>query len=441
MPATDTIIALASGSVPAGVAVVRLSGGRACDMLRLLTGRLLPEPRRMALRTLRAPETAEILDQALVVHFAAPHTFTGEDVVELHLHGGPATVSGVIDTLLAQPGCRQAVEGEYTRRAFDNGRLDLTAVEGLSNLVRAHTAAQRRQALSAAGGAAHRAIQSWNDRLLRARALVETMIDFVDEDVPGDLLADARREVAAVRQAIAAEIAKAHAGFAIRDGLQVAIVGPPNVGKSTLLNALAGREAAIVSSIAGTTRDIVQVSFDLGGHLVVVSDTAGIRETADEIEAEGVRRAQRAMAEADVCVEVRDLSDPQGAVCNAIPGGDAVRVVFWNKADSAMGALPGDGIVGSARSGHGIDQLRGLILTHAARLAADGETAIIQRTRHRTAIADAASALAWWDDPTLAEEILASSLERAIASLGQVVGTTDVEHMLDIIFREFCIGK
>jgi tRNA modification GTPase len=450
MQSTDTIIALASGSTPAGVAVVRLSGDQAFAVLQALTGQALtgqslPEPRRMVLRNVQDPRTGEVLDRALVVRFASPNSFTGEDVVELHLHGGPAIVAGVIAAILDQPGCRQAVEGEFTRRAFDHGRLDLTAVEGLSDLVRARTAAQRRQALSAAGGAAHRVIEAWKDQLLRARALVETMIDFVDEDIPDDLLAGARNQVQGVRQAMATELGKAQAGLAVREGLYVAIVGAPNVGKSTLLNALAGREAAIVSSIAGTTRDVVQVTFDLGGHLVVVSDTAGIRETMDEIEAEGVLRARRAMAEADFCIEVRDLSEPVGAgtaiVSPPIVSAEAAGVLFWNKADQHNGAPPSDGISGSAKSGVGVDTLRDLIAEQARRLAADGETAVIQRSRHQTAIAEAAAALALWDDPALSEEILASALERAIASLGQVVGAVHVEHMLDIIFREFCIGK
>ena len=214
MQSTDTIIALASGSTPAGVAVVRLSGDQAFAVLQALTGQALtgqslPEPRRMVLRNVQDPRTGEVLDRALVVRFASPNSFTGEDVVELHLHGGPAIVAGVIAAILDQPGCRQAVEGEFTRRAFDHGRLDLTAVEGLSDLVRARTAAQRRQALSAAGGAAHRVIEAWKDQLLRARALVETMIDFVDEDIPDDLLAGARNQVQGVRQAMATELGKA----------------------------------------------------------------------------------------------------------------------------------------------------------------------------------------------------------------------------------------
>lgn len=444
MPTDNTIVALASGSTPAGVAVLRLSGARAFPVLESVTRQALPEPRRMALRSLRCPVSGELLDRALVVRFPAPHSFTGEDVAELHLHGGPAIVADTLAAILRDPECRQAREGEFTRRAFDNGRLDLTAVEGLSDLVRARTAAQRRQALSAAGGEAHRTILGWRDRLLRARALVETLIDFVDEEVPNSLLAEARGSVATVAAAMRAALADSGAGFAVREGLHVAIVGPPNVGKSTLLNAIAGREAAIVSSVPGTTRDVVEVTLDLGGHLVIIADTAGLRETGDAIEAEGVKRAQAMMERADLCIEVRDLSvGPAEAVPMETTGGQRAgqRIVFWNKADRAVVAQPENGIAGSATDGDGVDRLRQAILATARELASRGEHAVIQRSRHQTAIKAAVEALAPWEDPAAAEEILASALDHAIRALDQVVGASHVEHMLDIIFREFCIGK
>tara|TARA_R110002096_G_scaffold17764_8_gene61309 strand:+ start:39 stop:1376 length:1338 start_codon:yes stop_codon:yes gene_type:complete len=440
-PPFDTIVALASGSTPAGVAVLRLSGAAAPTVLQALTKQPLPDPRRMVLRSLYAPESGELLDRGLVVRFAAPNSFTGEDVVELHLHGGPATVSGTLAVILAFADCRQAREGEFTRRAFDNGKLDLTAVEGLSDLVRARTAAQRRQALSAAGGATHRTILQWRDSLLRARALLETMIDFVDEDVPDHLLANARSTVAAIRAEMADTLDRAQAGLAIRDGLHVAIAGAPNVGKSTLLNALVGRDAAIVSAIAGTTRDVIEATLDIDGYLVIVSDTAGLREAASPIEAEGIRRANRAMAEADLCIEVRDLTDLGAVPPPAMSVGSAQRLIFWNKSDSAPLSTPAAGIVGSAKTGAGVGELKRSIGRLARELAQNGEHAVIQRARHRSAITDAATALALWDDSSVAEEILASALDHAIRSLDAVVGATHVEHMLDIIFREFCIGK
>ena len=440
MPPQDTIVVLASGSTPAGVAVLRLSGAVAFPVLQALTGQALPEPRRMALRAVRDPDTGELLDRALAVRFAAPHSFTGEDVVELHLHGGPAIVADTLAAILRQPGCRQAREGEFTRRAFDHGRLDLTAVEGLADLVRARTAAQRRQALSAAGGEAHRTILDWRDRLLRARALTETMIDFVDEDVPADLLADAQVAVLAVADAMRTALADAIAGFTVREGLHVAIVGPPNVGKSTLLNAIAGREAAIVSAVPGTTRDVVEITLDLGGYLVVIADTAGLRETGDEIEAEGVKRAQAMMQRADLCIEVRDLSGgtDHGPAID-VPADK--RMVFWNKADLAGRGAPADGLSGSAAEGEGVDNLRRIILETARDLASRGEHGVIQRSRHQTAIAAACAALDLWQDADASEEILASALDHAIRALDEVVGASHVEHMLDIIFREFCIGK
>ena len=441
MHTVDTIVALASGSTPAGVAVLRLSGTRAFPALANLTRQALPEPRQMVLRALRCPVSGELLDRALVVRFPAPHSFTGEDVAELHLHGGPAIVADTLAALLRDPGCRQAREGEFTRRAFDNGRLDLTAVEGLSDLVRAQTAAQRRQALSAAGGEAHRTILGWRDRLLRARALVETLIDFVDEEVPDSLLAEARESVATVAAAMRAALADSGAGFAVREGLHVAIVGPPNVGKSTLLNAIAGRDAAIVSAIPGTTRDVVEVTLDLGGHLVIIADTAGLRETGDAIEAEGVKRAQAMMERADLCIEVRDLSEDPAEPVLPVEAAGGQRLLFWNKADRAVTAPPEDGIVGSATDGSGVDRLREAILATARDLASRGEHAVIQRSRHQTAIRAGVEALALWEDAAAAEEVLASALDHAIRALDQVVGASHVEHMLDIIFREFCIGK
>jgi tRNA modification GTPase len=436
----DTIVALASGSTPAGVAVLRLSGAVAFTVLGDLTRQSLPTPRQMALRALYDPASGELLDRALAVRFVAPHSFTGEDVVELHLHGGPAIVADTLAAILRHAECRQACEGEFTRRAFDNGRLDLTAVEGLSDLVRARTAAQRRQALSAAGGEAHRTILAWRNQLLRARALTETLIDFVDEEVPADLIAVAQAGVLSVKAAMEAALANAAAGFAVREGLHVAIVGAPNVGKSTLLNAIAGREAAIVSAVPGTTRDVVEVSLDLGGYLVVVADTAGLRETGDAIEAEGVKRARAMMQRADLCIEVRDLTAGFGGVL-AEDLTDARRVVFWNKTDLAPDPAPEGDLSGAAAHGEGVDQVCALILETARDLASRGEHAVIQRSRHQTAIAAAVAALALWVDVSAAEEILASVLDHAIRALDQVVGASHVEQMLDIIFREFCIGK
>lgn len=444
MGQNDTIVALASGSTPAGVAVIRLSGPKALITTELLTGQSLPQPRQMALRTLRAPGSGEVLDRGLVVVFPAPNSFTGEDVAELHLHGGPAVVSDTLTEILNHDGCRQATEGEFTRRAFDNGKLDLTAVEGLADLVRAQTAAQRRQALSAAGGDAHRMIFDWREALLRTRALTEAMIDFGDEDIPATALESARSEIAQIAEAMQQQARKAQASNAVREGLYVTIAGAPNAGKSTLLNALAGRDAAIVSSTAGTTRDIIEVTLDIGGFLVIIADTAGLREAESDIEAEGVRRARDAITKADIRVFVHDLTTASdNHPCETENGfeGDAPTVHFWNKVDLITGSLPETGIAGSAISGQGVTNLMKVIRDTAERFASESEAGIVRRARHKTAILSAIDALELWQDSSVPEEVLAGAVDRAIRSLNQIVGTTDVEHVLDIIFREFCIGK
>ena len=316
MGITDTIFALSSGRGPAAIAVIRISGARAGAALRALTGKI-PSPRKAALARIRDPETSDLIDEALALWFPAPHSETGEDIAELQLHGGRAVIAAVLDALGRIEGLRPAEAGEFTRRAFENGKLDLTAVEGLADLVAAETQGQRRQALRQLKGALGTPAETWRQRLIQALALVEAAIDFSDEaDVQnsahGNLLAPALTIARELEAEIAAALADGGRGERLRDGLVVAIAGPPNAGKSTLLNRLARREAAIVSPYAGTTRDVIEVHLDLGGWPVTLLDTAGIRDTQDPVELEGVRRARERAAGADLVLWVVDAGDSAG---------------------------------------------------------------------------------------------------------------------------------
>jgi tRNA modification GTPase len=308
MPDRSTIFALSSGRPPAAIAVVRVSGVQAGPALQRLTGSV-PKPRQAALVQVRDPATGEAIDEALALWFPAPRSETGEDVAELQIHGGHAVIAGVLDALGTIEGCRLAEPGEFTRRAFENGRLDLTAVEGLADLIAAETPAQRRQAFRQLKGLIGDRAEAWRRRLIEALALVEARIDFSDEaDVPEDLIGPALHAAQQLRGEIGTALADGSRGERLRDGLVVAIAGPPNAGKSTLFNRLARREAAIVSPFAGTTRDILEVHLDLEGYPVTLLDTAGIRDSAEPVEQEGVRRARERAASADLVLWVIDGS-------------------------------------------------------------------------------------------------------------------------------------
>ncbi len=427
----DTIFAPATARGKAGLAVVRLSGPRAAEAVAALAGSL-PPPRVLARRRLRDP-AGDVLDDALVVWFEHGASFTGEVAAELHLHGSPATVAAVLGALGAMPGLRLADPGEFARRALENGRLDLAQVEGLADLIEAETEAQRRQALAVLSGAVGRRAESWRARLIRAAALIEATIDFADEDVPTDVMAEADQLLGEVQAELVRELAGVGMAERIRDGFEVAIVGLPNVGKSTLLNALAGREAALTSAIAGTTRDVIEVRMDLGGLPVTLLDTAGLRETDDPVEGMGVALARRRAAAADLRIY---LTDGRGLPPGEVPGCDDIVVAA--RADET-GAPEGI----SAVTGQGLDRLTQRIAGVLSQRAARAAT--ITHARHRRAVgvaverlAAARAALAKAEVPaeTLAEDVLA-----AVRALEALVGRVDVEHLLDEIFARFCIGK
>ena len=425
---TDTIFALASGGVPSGVAVVRLSGRHAFDAARELCDDL-PEPGRFALRRFRDLDGATI-DRGLVLTFAGPVSFTGEDVVELHGHGSPAVLDRLFEVLAAMPDLRMARAGEFTWRAFRNGRLDLTEVEGLSDLLSAETEAQRRLAVSQAGGTLRRLYEGWRETLVRARAMIEAELDFSDEDdVPDALFATIRGDLMSLAEAMRTHIAGARDGEIIREGLRVALLGPPNAGKSSLLNALAGRDAAIVTDTPGTTRDLVTVELMRHGQRVIVTDTAGLRESGDEVEREGMRRAMKAAAEADLRLWLSPSDDPA-----PIPDGlDAVLIA--SKADLVAA---GPSSVSTVSAG-GLEVLLAIIDAHLPDLPDDAGTAT--RARHRDGVASALAEVGAALSPALEIELRAEHLRRASDALGRLTGRTDVEDLLDVIFSSFCVGK
>lgn len=376
-----------------------------------------------------------VLDQALVLWFPGPASYTGEDSAELHLHGGPAVVAAVADALVAL-GARPAEPGEFTRRAFLHGKLDLTAAEGVADLIEAETEAQRRQALRQLEGGLEGRYQGWAGRLARLLARQETFIEFEDEDLPEGLDAAVAGDAATLRDELAAEIAGAARAEALREGLRIAILGAPNAGKSSLLNALAGREAAIVSPQAGTTRDVVEARAVIAGVPVVLADTAGLRETADAIEAEGVRRARAQGQSAELVLAVFAADAVPDAETLALLEAGALAVV--NKADLAAPALAG--IVVSARTGAGLPALRAALEAAVRARAGLSDVAGLTRPRHRAALADTIAALDTLPHAGL-PELRAEALRAAMRALGRLTGAVGVEAILDLVFSEFCIGK
>ena len=449
MPGKDTIYALSTPPGRSGVAVVRVSGGAAREVIHTLAAPL-PEPRYAALRRITTPG-GEVIDQGLVLWFAAPATETGEDMAEFHLHGSRAVISALLEALGTMPGLRPAEPGEFARRAFENGKMDLTAVEGLADLVDAEAGAQRRQALRQLAGEVGKVYEGWRQALVEVLALVEAGIDFSDEsDVPETVWQEARPKLENLADEMARHLADDRRGERIREGATVVVAGPPNAGKSSLLNALARRDVAIVSEIPGTTRDVIEVRLDLGGMAATVVDTAGLREAGDAIEAEGVRRAEAQIAGADLVLWVFDVTEGPGKPPEA-PG----EVPVWpvaNKCDlvdenaaiisaneSAIG--PGSAKI-SAITGAGVDELVAALTEELGRINT-GEAPLITRERHRREIATAESVLrrALMNDYEAMPDLVAEDLRTAATALGRIVGRIDVEDVLDSIFRDFCIGK
>lgn len=427
----DTIYALASARGKAGVAVVRLSGPQAHDAAFALCGPL-PAARRTAVRVLRWQ--GRDLDQALVIRFDQGASFTGEASVEFHLHGSQAVVAEVLRVLAQQPGLRLAEAGEFTRRALENGCLDLAQVEGLADLIDAETEAQRVQALRVLSGAIGRKVEAWRRDIIRAAALMEATIDFADEDVPVDVTPEVMGLLDGLLESIGTEVDGSGAAERIREGFEVAIIGAPNVGKSTLLNALAGREAAITSEVAGTTRDVIEVKMDLGGLAVTILDTAGLRDTSDQVEALGVALALRRAKQADLRIFIRTQGD---SLPDLAPLPE--DIVVFGKAD--LGQPLAGGV--SGKTGEGVSDLVGRIGSVLGKRAASAGT--VTRERHRVALGHAMVALgqariALMRDKAMAE-LVAEDLRSAARALEVLMGRVDVETLLGEIFSSFCIGK
>lgn len=428
---SDTIVALASGRPPAGVAVVRLSGPSASIALKSLSDAHLPGPRTLTMRRLSGPDG--LIDQTLVAWFPAPASATGEDVAEFHLHGGPAVITALISALLAFPGVRLAEPGEFTRRAFANGKLDLAQVEGLADLVAAETSTQRLQALSLAGGALSSLAEAWRGRCLSLLAEAEAGLDFAEDeaDVAARLDEAASRELIAMADELDQLIANSRRAARIRDGLTIVISGPPNVGKSSIVNALAMRDVAIVMPIPGTTRDAIEVPIDLAGVAAILIDTAGLRDTLDPVEAEGIARARARAAVADLTLHVQDT-----ATAEAPESG----LLILNKSDLHHAMPPAGHFAVSALSGNGIDSLREYLANWAHSVTRPGEATPMAHARQRAAFEDAALALRDAGDAVF-PELRAESLRHAAQAFARIAGRIDIDDVLDQIFTRFCVGK
>jgi tRNA modification GTPase len=436
MRTPETIYALASGPGRAAVAVLRLSGAEVAKIVAAIVGNV-PPARKARLATFVDPANGEPIDRGLCLYFPAPASFTGEDCAEFHIHGGQAVIAGLLGALARFPGTRPAEAGEFTRRAFDNGKLDLTEIEGLADLIEAETQMQRRQALRQTRGALRQRVEGWRLKLLEAMALLEAEIDFADEADVAPLARGALAGLLApVQEDLLAALAQGRAGEIIRDGVSVVIAGSPNAGKSTLLNALARREAAIVSPIPGTTRDPIEVHLDLGGFAFVLIDTAGLRETSDPIERIGVARARARAQAADLILWLSETAEPPADLPAGVP--------VWSlrsKADLDGGQTPG-GLAVSATTGVGLDSLMDKLAGFAHAAAGEAESGLITRDRHRRAFAAATTAL----DHALKTiggpvELLSEDLREAVRALEGLVGRIDVEEVLGEIFARFCIGK
>jgi tRNA modification GTPase len=459
----DTIFALSSGRPPAAIAVVRVSGPHAGAALQALIGRI-PAPRQAALARVRDPASHEMIDEALALWFPGPRSETGEDTAELQLHGGRAVITAVLAALARVPGCRPAEAGEFTRRAFENGRLDLTRVEGLADLIGADTEAQRRQAFRQMQGALGDRAEAWRTKLIEALALVEARIDFPDEgDVPEDLVGPALAKARDLRDEIAQTLADQRRGERLREGLVVAIAGPPNAGKSSLLNRIARRDAAIVSPFAGTTRDVIEVHLDLDGCPVMLLDTAGIRDSTDPVEQEGVRRARERAGAADLVLWVMDAAARGEIAVDAIEEEfkNTTKWLIWNKIDlisnlriksikSIVHKLDYRSHFISTLTESGFSEFLAALGQHARDYLGSSEPALVTRARHRYALENVVGALdralseaaaVRQETAPVREDVIAEELRLAARALGRLTGRVDVEDVLDVIFRDFCIGK
>ncbi|NBO18769.1 MAG: tRNA uridine-5-carboxymethylaminomethyl(34) synthesis GTPase MnmE [Proteobacteria bacterium] len=437
MSSADTIYALATPPGKSGVAVVRVSGPRARQVLVDLTG-LAPEPRKTHYAAFTAPKTGQVIDRGLALYFAAPASFTGEEVAECHIHGGMAVIKSFL-AVLAEQGLRYAEPGEFTRRAFLNGKMDLLEAEGLADLIEAETVQQKSQAERQMAGELSQYYTRLRTQMVAALAHLEAYIDFPDEDIPESVLTGLHDEVRGVMAAIGEALAGAARGERLREGLSIVILGAPNVGKSSLLNALARRDAAIVSPLAGTTRDLIEVPMDIAGYPAVVVDTAGIRESSELIEQEGIRRALARAEQADIRICVFDAQDwPQALPAWQREQGERTLLVV-NKCDTR--ATPVEGAIGvSVKTGQGMEVLLEAITQQVVAFFGGGGAPMITRARHRAQLLEALKYLENSLKP-LPLELTCEELRLAAGAVGKITGVIQVDDVLDVIFSQFCIGK
>lgn len=444
-PLIDTIYAPASAPGRAGVAVLRVSGpGALAGLAGLIPGQSAPAPRRAALRRLVHPRTGLVIDQGIIVAFAAPASFTGEDVVEYHLHGGPAIMRMMLDALSTLPGHRMADPGEFTRRGFENNKMDLTGAEAIADLINAETELQQQQALAQMGGALSTLYEGWRNTLSRALAHLEADIDFPDEDLPDGVGALVMPVLKGLFDDITIHLDDNRRGERLRDGLQVVVIGAPNAGKSSLVNALAQRDIAIVSEYAGTTRDVLEAHLNLGGLPVILVDTAGLRpdqlspDAQGSIEGEGIRRAIDRARSADLKIL---LFDAHETVMNphTLALADDRSIIVMNKVEGAQ-KIPDNSIAISVRDNKGLDQLTAAIIEQLHARIGSRTSPSLTRERHRAALRDCIEFLARAMQGTV-PELMAEDVRLAMRALGRITGRVDVEDLLDIIFRDFCIGK
>ena len=441
----ETIFAPATAAGKAGVTVIRVSGSRAGEVLMACTQKPLPPPREAQYGAFFELNTREIIDKGLALWFPGPKSFTGEDVVEFHIHGGRATTEAICNTINQIEHCRFADPGEFTRRAFYNEKLDLTEVEGLADLVAAETEGQRKQAFRQFNGDLSALYDKWRSQLIRTMALLEASIDFSEEDLPEDLLLRVKHNILCLKKEITQYIDDSRHGERLRDGFFIVIIGAPNVGKSSLLNALAQRDVAIVSEFAGTTRDAIEVRMDVGGLPITIADTAGLRDVLDEIEAEGVKRARKRAKEADLRLLMFDAtqSKPDKATMEMM---DQNAIVVVNKIDllKKNATMPikitPKTVLISALTGQNLKEVLDIVSEKIQNLSANSDLPPITRARHRYALKDCVRGLKRaWDAKE--PELIAEDIRLAAGYLGRITGKVDVEDFLDVIFSEFCIGK
>jgi len=452
-----TIFALTTGHIKAGVAVIRVSGDNAVDVYKNLTGKKELEPRKAVFSSFYNPKTKEILDKGIAIYFKSPASFTGEDIVEFHVHGGKAVVDGFISVLSEQKDCRMAEPGEFTRRAFENGKLDLTEAEAIADLVDAETEAQKMQALDQLGGSLSQLYQGWADTLKKLLAHQEADIEFPDDDMPEGIAEGLKPELEDLLKNIKIHLNDKRRGERLRNGVLIAILGAPNAGKSSLLNALAERDVAIVSEEAGTTRDIIEVHLDLGGYPVILADTAGLRETTNKIEAEGIRRAEKLSNDADLKIALFDstLNTVDKETEKMIDENTIVVLTksdcHSDRADNASGGIlrsldyarddNNRNIISiSSTTGEGVEEFLKVLTKKISQQFAKQDQPSLTRERHRLALQDTKQAL----ERSLAvdlPELAAEDLRLALRSLGSITGRVHVEELLDKIFKDFCIGK